>query len=129
MSCAPKVFNSPDNDLAYRQYQAPLFAATQSPLEIAQLAQKLFTSSYDWHTHVRAITVRAINLIPTSEPMQLSLFADQEQREKQQRLDDAVEEIRRRFGKNAIHPAALMGDLKIPGTSAHDLILPGAVFK
>lgn len=118
-----------DNDLAYRQYQAPLEAATQSPLEIAQLARQLFEQNYDWHTYVRAVTVRAINLMPKASPLQLSIFGDQERLDKQQRLDDAVEEIRRRFGKNAVIPAALMGDLKIPVTSTHDLILPGAIYK
>jgi DNA polymerase-4 len=36
-----------------------------------------------------------------------------------------VEEIRRRFGKRAIHPANLLGDLKIPGIRSNEIIMPG----
>ncbi len=117
-----------DRDLFRRQYQAPLAIASQSPLEIAREAQRLFERRYEWHSHVRALTVRGTQLVPASQPAQPGLFEDQERHDKQKRLDDAVEEIRRRFGKRAIYPAVLSGDLKLPGISAHDLILPGSTF-
>lgn len=106
-----------DNGLAYKQYQTKLEIATQNSMEIAALARKLFDTNYRWNTDVRAITVRAINLVPKSTPQQLMLFDDTAKRDKRDRLDDAIEEIRGRFGKWAVYPAALMGDLKIPGHS------------
>jgi DNA polymerase-4 len=78
-------------------------------MEIAALARKLFDTNYRWNTDVRAITVRAINLVPKSTPQQLMLFDDAAKRDKRDRLDDAIEEIRGRFGKWAVYPAALMG--------------------
>lgn len=118
-----------NNALVSKQYQAQLETATQSPLEIAQKARELFSKNYSWALPVRAVTVRAISLIPASAPQQLSLFDDMERRQKRESLEEAVEEIRRRFGKRAIYPASLMGDLKMPGHGAHELILPGIMYE
>ena len=41
--------------------------------------------------------------------------------------DVPFEEIRRRFGKRAIYPAALMKDLKMPEYRDHGLIMPGVM--
>ena len=114
-----------NNELAYKQYQIKLDIATQSAEEIAMCARRLFNEHYGWHTPVRAVTVRAINLIPKSVPQQLLLFDDAQKRDKRDKLEAAVEDIRSRFGKWAVYPAALMGDLKIPGHSGNDIILPG----
>ncbi|MGI5971699.1 MAG: DNA polymerase Y family protein, partial [Oscillospiraceae bacterium] len=57
-----------DNRLGYRQYQAQLKAATQSPMEIARKARELFEGNYAWTLPIRSITVRAINLIPSGAP-------------------------------------------------------------
>jgi DNA polymerase-4 len=117
-----------DNALSYRQYQVKLDVATQSAEEIALSARKLFDAHYGWHTPVRAVTVRAINLIPKSVPQQLMLFDDAIKRDKRDKLETAVEDIRNRFGKWSIYPAALMGDLKIPGHSGNDMIMPGLMY-
>jgi DNA polymerase-4 len=114
-----------DGDLFWRQYQAPLPLASQSPGEIAALAFRLFEENYHWEKSVRAVTVRAINLAPENAPEQLDLFCDFEARERRRKADDAVEEIRRRFGEWAVYPAALLGDLKLPATSLKDVVMPG----
>ena len=64
-----------DNGLACRQYQTQLPAATQSPMELAVAARGLFENNYDWHTFVRAVTVRAINLEPLCMPRQFARLA------------------------------------------------------
>jgi hypothetical protein len=43
----------------------------------------------------------------------MDMFNDAAKREKRKALDDAIDEIRRRFGYHAICPAALLGDLKM----------------
>lgn len=117
-----------DNGLAYKQHQTLLEVTTQSPMEIALLAKRLFIANYRWQTPVRAITVRAINLVPKSVPQQLILFDDADRRDKLNRLETAVEEIRGRFGKWSVYPAALLGDLKIPSVSSHDIVMPGLMY-
>ena len=113
-----------DNTLFYKQYQAPLEMPTQSPMEIALKARELFHMNYRWSEHVRSVTVRAINLIPKGQPMQLNLYTDNQKRDRRIVLDDTVEEIRNRFGKISILPASLLGDLKIPRTGASEVIMP-----
>lgn len=114
-----------DESLLYKQYQAPLEMATQSPMEVAQKARELFHQKYHWGGRVRAITVRAFNLIPKGLPQQFNLYVDNERRERRISLEDTVEEIRRRFGKRAIYSAVLMGDIKIPTNNCCEIIMPG----
>ena len=115
------------NDLGYRQFQAPLSLSTQSPLMIAKKAYSIFQSNYRWSTPVRAVTVRAINLVPQGVPEQIDLFTDMRRVEKAEKLDDCIEEIRRRFGKRAVFQACLLGDLKMPIDNRHLVQMPGVM--
>jgi DNA polymerase-4 len=99
-------------------------------MEIALKARSLFKENYFWHSHVRSITVRAINLVSKSMPEQLNLFNDFAQRERVESLEDAIESIRARFGKRSIYQAILMGDLKMPGRGVHEVtIMPGVMYQ
>lgn len=115
------------NDLGYRQFQAPLSLSTQSPMMIAKKAHGVFQTNYRWSTPVRAVTVRAINLVPQGVPEQIDLFTDMRRVEKAEKLDDCIEEIRRRFGKRAVFQACLLGDLKMPIDNRHLVQMPGVV--
>lgn len=115
------------NDLGYRQFQAPLSLSTQSPMMIAKKAHSIFQSNYRWSTPVRAVTVRAINLVPQGVPEQIDLFTDMRRVEKAEKLDDCIEEIRRRFGKRAVFQACLLGDLKMPIDNRHLVQMPGVM--
>ena len=114
-----------DKSLNVAQFQGPLPYAVLSPLDIARRARRLFDENYDWHAPVRAVTVRAINLIPGETPEQLNFFEDPSRLERSEKLFDCVEELRRRFGKRSVIPASLAGDLKMPEYRDHDLTLPG----
>ena len=117
------------NDLMYKQFQCQIGLPTQSPLEIAQAAHNLFKKNYTWHIPVRAVTVRAINLMPKETAIQLDLFTDYEKRIKRETIDNTIEEIRKRFGKNAVFSASLMGDLKMPNHSSHEITMPGMMYR
>lgn len=117
-----------DETLWFKQWQAPLLIASQSPMEIALLARRLFDQNYKWGKSVRSVTVRAINLVPKSTPQQLLLFDDNIAREKRYRLEDTVDEIRGRFGPDALKSAALMKGLKIADHSEHEVIMPGMMY-
>lgn len=118
-----------DNALGWKQYQAPLDVPSQSPMELAKKGHALLDRHYDWHLPVRAVTIRAINLIPKSQPVQMFLYDDPLKREKREKIEDAVEDIRARFGKRAIYSACLMGELKMPGLGVHEVNLPGLMFQ
>ena len=117
------------NELSWRQYQAPLPYSSQSPMEIACLGRELFRKRHVWTAPVRSITIRAINLVPQDRPIQASLFYDLQRAIRRERLDDTVDEIRRRFGSKAIYSAACMGDLKMPGKGTHEVIMPSIMYQ
>ena len=117
------------NDLMCKQFQCQIGLPTQSPIEIAQAAHNLFKKNYTWYVPVRAVTVRAINLKPKETAIQLDLFTDHEKRIKRETIDNTIEEIRRRFGKDAVFSASLMGDLKMPNHSSHEITMPGMMYR
>ena len=118
-----------NSELYHRQYQEKLPLPTRSPLLIAQAARELFHRHYIWTTPVRAVTVRATNLIQQGQPLQASLFHDISRLDRQDKLDTVVENLRRRFGKWAVYPAALMGNLKMPSDGREVVTMPGMMYQ
>ena len=116
-----------DNTLCSKQFQGRLPRPASNPTDIALMARKLFDDNYDWSLPVRALTVRAIDLLGENEAEQLDLFAELEKQERSERLCGCVEDIRRRFGKGALYSASLMGDVNMPTYRDHELVLPGAL--
>lgn len=117
------------NDLFGSQFQCKLPFKTQLSSEIAATAFRAFCEHYRWGTKVRAVTVRAIELVPQKTPDQLSLFVDHERLRKREHLEDAVESIRSRFGKRAVTYALLLGDLKMPNDGRHSVKMPGMMYQ
>lgn len=117
------------NDLMGAQYRGHLPVLTQLPSEIAAGAFKLFRERYSWATKVRAVTVRATSLVPQAMPDQLSLFVDAQRLERRERLQNAVEAVRERYGKKALTYAVLMGDLKMPSDGRELVKMPGLMYQ
>lgn len=117
------------NDLLGSQFQCKLPFTTQLPSEIAGSAFRVFREKYRWGSKVRAVTVRAIDLVPQNAPSQLSLFVDAQRLARKERLQDTVEELRGRFGKHALTYGSLLGDLKMPDDGRHQVKMPGLMFQ
>lgn len=117
-----------DSSLASRQHQMPLPLPSQSPSEIARSARQLFLANYKWYKPVRALTVRAINLVSRTRPQQLVLFDDIHSRIRQEQLDDTIDELRERFGKRSVLAAVLLEEPQIANDGANDVIMPGLFF-
>ena len=116
------------NDLFFEEYQAKFEAPTRSPKEIADAARVLFHERYRWFRPVRAVTVRAIGLIPQQIPEQMNLFLDQKKKDKLDKIETAVEEIRQRYGKHSVMNASLLGDIKIPDDGRDLVRMPGLMY-
>jgi len=117
------------NDLLGGQFQCKLPFKTQLPSEIASAGFRIFKERYRWGTNVRAVCIRAIDLVPQSDTEQLSIFVDTARRDRRARLEDAIEELRDRFGKRAITYATLLGDLKMPDDGRHSVKMPGLMYQ
>ena len=96
-----------DNELSYRGYQCKLPYPTQSYTEIWQYGLQLFRDKHRWTNDIRSLTIRAIDLIPASEAVQLDLWFDFSQHERKLVIEKTMEDLRRRFGIGIINYAAL----------------------
>ena len=94
--------------------QAVLPTPTQSPTELVRVAYGLFVKNYAWERDVRALSIRAINLISAASPVQLDIFSCADSLYKMEKRDRAVESIRNRFGRQSIVSAAAMINRKMP---------------
>ena len=117
------------NDLHGFQFQCKLPFRTQLPSEIAAAGFRLFQERYRWGTKVRAVCIRAIDLVPKSEVEQLNMFVDTARRDRRERLEDAIESLRDRYGKRAITYAALLGNLKMPDDGRHSVKMPALMYQ
>jgi len=118
-----------DNALSHRQYQCKLPFPTQSYLEISDAGANLFHRRYGWGNHVRALTISAIDLMPADAPVQLDLWADFSRHSRRLKLEETVEDIRRRFGLQAINFAALKSGLKMPAHREVEYKMPTLMYQ
>lgn len=70
--------------------------------EIAGLAFHLFKVNYTWDNPVRSLGVRVTDLKDNNEPEQISLFDNEEKRNKYQNMDIVVDKLRARYGQEII---------------------------
>ena len=90
--------------------QRKLPNASCSSAELSQVAFELFTANYHWEKPVRSIAIRGADLIEASDCVQLSLYQDDRKREKWERIDVAVDELRQRYGYMSVQRAILKLD-------------------
>ncbi len=118
-----------DKDLDWYQWQRPLPYPTQSPYEIAQAGFVLFRENYGWLKPVRSLTIRGINPGSQTAPVQTDLFNDFIRRDRRRMADDAVDQIRNRFGTRAITAASLMGELKMAQDRCETVPMPNPMYR
>lgn len=117
-----------DKQIAGKQWQCQLPVRTHSAAIIAKEAYRLFERSYGWEYPIRSVTVRAINLCSQDLPEQLQFFSDAATVERKEKLETAIEDIRRRFGKYSIQPACLCQNIKMPTDREVELRMPTGMF-
>ena len=118
------------NDLAHRNYRIAFDMPTQNSRTICDELMKSFCSRFSWETPIRSLTVRVIRLCNSDGAVfQTDLFSNTDNLERQSRLDDAVWDVRERFGDKKIIPASLLLNKKMPGQTARESVLPGMMYK
>ncbi len=107
--CAKSVqLSVRDCELHTKQLQCELDIPTQNFREISEKSIKLFLHTYDFSRPIRSITVRAINLTHLFQPIQLSFENDFERHLKLNKIENAVEEIRSRYGNSSVNICSLL---------------------
>ncbi len=113
-----------NSELDTREWQCKINMATASPSIIAKTAFELFHKRYNWLHPIRSVTVRAISLVEEDIPLQCDFFTNPVKIEKQEILDDVVESIRNRFGKDIIKNAVLCKHIKLADKYDTGVIMP-----
>ena len=101
------------NDLEWCERQAGLSRPSMITSELTEKAMEILRKNYRWEKPLRSIGIRGTNLVPIDGVRQLTLFDDEVKRERMERLEYTVDDIRRRFGHNAISRAILAMDKKL----------------
>ena len=117
-----------DNSLSHHGYQCKLDYPTQSYTTIAKAGFDLFQRRHSWNNDIRSLTISAIDLVPSDTPVQLDLWSDYSKHTRRLTLEKTVDDIRRRFGLNAINFAALTSGLKMPAHKEVEYKMPSVMY-
>ncbi|MEA5060540.1 MAG: DNA polymerase IV [Candidatus Pelethousia sp.] len=120
-----------DNGLYSFERQIKLPAPTCLSSDLHRAAMQLLRANYQWIKPLRSIGIRAIDLIPAESPRQLMLLEDEAARERRERLERTVDDIRRRFGYYAVCRASCTLDKTLNNINPKDehTIHPAGYFK
>lgn len=109
-----------DNELYSFTRQRKIKAATNITKEIAEEAYRLFKENYDWNKPIRSVGVRGADLVTDNYWEQIDLFSSVERREKQMKIDRAIDDIRRRFGFYSIQRGLMYYDKMLSSVNAKE---------
>ncbi|MEG1773913.1 MAG: DNA polymerase IV [Oscillospiraceae bacterium] len=99
-----------DTHLRVISRQRPLDAPTALASELAEAALALVCESWNLSIPIRMLTVTGCGLIPAEgEARQLSLFGQDEQHERRQKLETAIDAVRGRYGRGSLSTGAILG--------------------
>ena len=88
--------------------QVKLDRPTNITKEIIQSAVALFKRNYDFSEPIRSLGVQVSDLTFGDFPIQISLFEDIEERQKQESLDKTLDGLKKRFGNTIVQRGSAM---------------------
>ncbi len=95
------------SDLTRNSHQCVLNSGTNVTDEIYHTACRLFDEFWDG-TPIRLLGIQTSRISEQGDYRQINLFENEEKHEKLQKLDQAMDKIRNRYGKDAIKRASFM---------------------
>lgn len=99
-----------DNELMSFTRQHKINNATNITEEIAKEGYRIFKENYKWNKPIRSLGIRGSDLVNVNYCEQLDFFTDADFRERLQIVDNAVDDIRRRFGYFAVQRGLMYQD-------------------
>jgi len=100
-----------------------------SAFGLAEKAFELFKQHYEWKQSVRAVTVRAINLVSEKVDVQLNMFEDINKELKRESLERSIEYIKDMYGENSVTYGSLLGDIKLPAAHKINTVMPNIMYQ
>jgi DNA polymerase-4 len=102
------------NDMSSFQHQAGLPFPCCTAQRIGQSAVELILKNRRENRPIRSLGVRACNLLEDDHP-QLSFLPEREKEQRQERLEETIHSIRRRFGHFTIERGIMLADRRLSG--------------
>ncbi|WP_312281040.1 DNA polymerase IV [Oscillibacter sp.] len=99
-----------DTELRSFIRQCKLPSPSCSSAEMADAAYALFLANYHWEKPIRSIGIRGSGIVENGMYEQTSLFPDEQRRERWERIDKAVDDIRHRYGYMSLQRALIYTD-------------------
>lgn len=118
-----------DNNLFSYEFQAPINNPTQSSIILAEKAIDLFNKKYKWNFPIRALGLRALNLVDDKIPTQTDIFSDYKEIVKKENLDKAIYNIRKKYNKDILTFASLKNNKKFPKDKTEIVTLPNGMIR
>jgi len=106
-----------DSNLKRYGKQCKTTYPTASGLEFAKACYKMFDELYDWKCPVRGVGVTVCDF--THGVSQMTMFEEVKDEDRQDRLGNAVEGIRKKYGNGMVFRASIMQDERL---SANDIV-------
>ena len=90
--------------------QRKLRAPSCSSQELAETGLDIFRRNYRWDRPIRSIGLRGAGLVEAQGTVQMSLYAEDQKRDKWERIDAAVDHLRQRYGYMSVRRALMDSD-------------------
>ena len=113
-----------DSHFVGYSFQSVLPYGGQTSFLLRDGAFDLYRSRYDGRLPIRAITLRAIRLVPEKHAIQRDMFSDYDKQKKEEALDKALHGIKARYGDGAVTFLGLLEDTKMPRLTTDIVTLP-----
>lgn len=105
------------NDFHSREFRTPLNQPTDLSFIIAKSAIELFKQNNCLVKPLRAVGVRVVNLIDQNSSLsQLSLFDDSENKKNLEQIEQNMQNIREKYGKDSLKRAICMDNVAKPSS-------------
>lgn len=108
-----------DNALQSYERQVTLVRPSCTSAELFEAAFALYQKHQNGGLPVRSIGVRACNLL-VQDAVQLSLYPDIAKVQAQERLEETVDDLRRRFGHFAVRRGVMLTDRELSALNPKD---------
>ena len=109
-----------DNELVSCERQAQLAHPSCLTSEIAEKALEIYIQKYVYRKPLRSLGVRGCNLVAKDKPIQLDMFTDHAKRDRMEKLEESIDDLRRRFGYHIIQRGIIYEDRKLTGINPKD---------